>query len=141
MNVNENASSNINRREFLVLAATAAVAAAGSTAAAAVTPAERLVDAGPASHYAKDGIYTNFRDHGFFLIRSNGKLVAYSSICTHRACKITAKPDHSFYCPCHGSTFAPDGKVTHGPAKRNLPSYTISTNKAGHLIVKVSASV
>jgi len=48
-------------------------------------------------------------------------LFALSSICTHRNCLLTAEPDHSFFCNCHGSTFDENGKVTEGPAKRNLP--------------------
>ena len=50
--------------------------------------------------------------------------------------KLKAERDYSFYCRCHGSTFDPGGKVTEGPATRNLPVLP-TTNSQGHLIVKV----
>jgi Rieske Fe-S protein len=97
----------------------------------------KTVDAGLASSYAADGVYEGFRFHGFFLVRRGGKLMAISSICTHRVCKLTAEPDRSFYCDCHGSTFDPNGKVTQGPAKRDLPVYPVHTDERGHVIVVV----
>ena len=51
-------SKDIRRREFLILAA-AALAAVG---VAKTAPAERIVDAGPASGYSNDGVYAGFRD-------------------------------------------------------------------------------
>jgi len=59
---------------------------------------QRVVDAGPAENYGAEGVYQNFRSQGFFLIRKGGTLFAVSAICTHRKCKLTAEPDHSFYC-------------------------------------------
>ena len=104
----------------------------------AATGGEQTYDAGPIANYAADGVYTNFHDIGFFIIRHGGKLEALSSICTHRKCKLTAESDRSFYCHCHGSTFDPDGKVTDGPAKRDLPVLATFTSESGHLMVKVS---
>ena len=101
--------------------------------------AERIVDAGPLGDYARDGVHDRFRALGFFVIRRNGKLLALSAICTHRKCKLTAEKDHSFYCDCHGSTFDPNGRVTEGPAKRDLPFLSTQVNDKGHLLVHVSA--
>ena len=127
----------MNRRQFLLLAA--AVAAGCQTVNEGAAPAahtyERTIDAGPASNYARDGLYDTFREQGFFLIRTGGKLVAISSKCTHRVCKLTVEPDRSFYCECHGSTFDPNGKVTEGPATRDLPVFSTATDEKGHLIV------
>src|SRR5271170_4758143 len=107
----------ISRRKFLLL--TAGVVVAGcKTADNSGNPAagaEKTINAGLANNYAADGVYSNFRDEGFFVIRKGGKLFALSAICTHRDCKLTAEPDKSFYCKCHGSTFDPSGKVTEGP--------------------------
>jgi Rieske Fe-S protein len=132
----------LDRRGFLLLAATAAVAAGceavntgGSNAGGG---APRVVDAGPASAYAKEGVYSQHREQGFFLIRRGSQLTAISSYCTHRHCKLDAEQDRTFYCPCHGSTFDPSGKVTEGPAKRDLPTFATSTDARGHLLVTVS---
>ena len=84
-----------------------------------------------------DGVVTSFRDQGFFLIRRAGQTVALSSICTHRQCKVSPEPDRSFYCDCHGSTFDPAGKVTHGPATRDLPLLETHVDARGHLLVTV----
>lgn len=98
---------------------------------------ERVVNAGPVSKYAADGLYDSFRDQGFFLVRKGDKLVALSSYCTHRKCKLEAESNRSFSCPCHGSTFTPDGKANEGPAKRDLPTLPSYTNDAGELFVRV----
>jgi len=133
----------INRRQFLMLtgattacAATDCLAMADSGSSAAVGP-ERLIDAGPVGNFAADGVYDNFRDLGFFVIRKGGKLFALSAICTHRKTKLKAEPDCSFYCKRHGSTFDPGGHVTQGPATRDLPVLVTSVNETGRLLVKV----
>jgi cytochrome b6-f complex iron-sulfur subunit len=95
------------------------------------------VDAGLASAYANDGVYSQFRSLGFFIIRRGSQLTALASNCTHRKCKLDAEPDRTFYCPCHGSTFDPAGKVTEGPAKRDLPVFATTTDPRGHLLVSV----
>jgi len=131
----DHAPTGINRRQFLILAA------AGVAAPKAVEgnpTADRLVDAGPVSNYAVEGLYSGFRDQGFFVIRSGAKLIALSAYCTHRKCKLRAESDHSFYCNCHGSTFDPNGKLTEGPAKRDLAALPTTASPKGHLLVKVS---
>ena len=135
----------ISRRGFLFATAAALMTGCQSIVeqqnagrgSAEAGPRERVVDAGPVSRYAADGVYDEFRDQGFFLIRKGDKLVALSSYCTHRKCKLTTDPDRSLYCPCHGSTFSPDGKVTEGPAKRSLPTLSSFTDGTGELFVRV----
>jgi len=128
----------INRRQFLILTgATAALAATNRLSLADATGSERVIDAGPVSNFAADGVYDAFRSLGFFVIRKGGKLSALSSICTHRQVQLKAEPDCSFYCKRHGSTFDPNGHVTKGPAKRDLPVLVTSVNATGHLLVKV----
>lgn len=131
----------MNRRRFLLLAAAAMAATASQAAGDNRVPAgkERTVDTGPEANYATNGVYAGFRAQGFFIIRKGEKLFALSAICTHKKCKLAAEPDRSFYCECHGSTFDPGGKVTEGPAKRDLPVLPSFTNEKGHLIVKVPA--
>ena len=125
----------MNRRQFLILAA--ACAAMANPEHASARGPEKLIDAGPLSKYSADGLYDGFHDLGFFVIRNGDKLIAISSYCTHRKCKLTAERDHTFYCECHGSTFDPGGKVTQGPATRNLPILP-TINDKGHLFVKMS---
>jgi Rieske Fe-S protein len=124
----------MNRRQFLILAATCAALTKPTSSYA--RDAEQSIDAGPISIYSSEGLYDKFRDFGFFVLRKGEKLTALSSYCTHEKCKLKAERDHSFYCRCHGSTFDPGGKVTQGPATRNLPVLP-TANSQGHLIVKV----
>ena len=128
--------SGMPRRQFLLLAA--AVAAAPGPQNISAHSSEQLIDAGPLSNYSADGLYDRWRDLGFFVIRKGDKLIALSSTCTHRKCTLKAEHDHTFYCKCHGSTFDPSGKVTEGPAIRDLPIYATISEK-GHLFVKLPA--
>jgi nitrite reductase/ring-hydroxylating ferredoxin subunit len=131
----------VNRRQFLLLGATFAAGCAapggGKLAAAGKT---KIVNAGPAAQYLADGVYARYRDLGFFLVRRGANLFALSSLCTHKKCTLAAEPDQTFYCPCHGSTFDADGKVTEGPARRDLPVFEISTDEKGELLVKISTA-
>ncbi len=131
----------ISRRQFLIL--TASFAGGCQTMNDGAGPSlntQRVVNAGLASNYAADGVYTDFGDRGFFVVRRGDKLFALSAICTHRKCKLAAEPDRSFYCKCHGSTFDPVGHVTKGPAKRDLPMFSTSMNEQGQLVVTVPAT-
>lgn len=53
------------------------------------------------------------------------QVVAYSNKCTHQGCAVgTDSSAEDFYCPCHGSRYAPaDGAVLEGPAPRPLDRY------------------
>ena len=130
----------MNRREFLILSAAFAAGCNSMENAGPASPGEqRVVNAGPVDNYAADGVYSAFRNQGFFVVRRDGRLFALSAICTHRRCKLDAEPDHSFHCPCHGSTFNSDGHVTGGPARRDLPVLATSINGNGLLLVTVPA--
>jgi Rieske Fe-S protein len=135
-------ATGMNRRQFLVLTA-AAVAGTGcntvENGGSSTVGEERVVNAGPVGDYAADWVYSQFRDEGFFVVRKGEKLFALSAICTHRKCKLIAESDRSFYCKCHGSTFSPDGRVTEGPARRDLPVLPASVDEHGQLLVKVAA--
>jgi Rieske Fe-S protein len=130
----------LNRRKFFLLSAGLA-AGCSSMPDEGLPPArgERVIPAGPAGGYAADGVYPRFHDQGFFIIRQGQTLFALSAICTHRKCKLIAEPDNSFYCKCHGSTFDPAGRVTRGPARRDLPVLPTFTDQHGQLLVKVPA--
>ena len=145
----------IDRRQFLALTSCAATCTAlggvlggaldGIACAddAPVASANAItVDAGPAANFAKDGLYSDFRAQGFFLIRLGTQLTALSSVCTHRRIGLIARPDSTFYCHKHGSIFAEDGHVLKGPAKRPLPALATTVDPAtGHLMVTVPAAI
>jgi Rieske Fe-S protein len=136
-------TAGVSRRQFLFWTAATLVTGCqamaeqhndgGSTA----SHHDQVINAGAVSKYAADGLYDGFRDQGFFLVRKGDKLVALSSYCTHRKCKLEAESTRSFNCPCHGSTFDPNGKVTEGPARRDLPTLPSFTNDTGELCVRV----
>jgi Rieske Fe-S protein len=130
----------INRREFVLLAATACAGCATGgqdNGDSSVPKVLKVVDAGPVALYAADGIYDHFRHQGFFLVREGGKLIALSSDCTHRDCPLRALPDHTLSCKCHGSRFNASGDVLRGPARRSLPQFPTSIDPGQHLVVQV----
>jgi len=130
----------MNRRQFLRLIVGAVIVSRHTLCAGGSptgTMGERVVNAGPVSNYATDGQFEGFIDQGFFVIRKGQTLLALSAECTHRQCKLKAGSERSFYCPCHGSRFDSSGKVTEGPARRDLPIFPSMVNENGQLLVTV----
>lgn len=58
---------------------------------------------------------------------SQSKFIALNLTCTHKHCEVDYDGE-SFECPCHGSQYDKYGKVTHGPAEKNLRSYKTQYN-------------
>ena len=55
-----------------------------------------------------------------------GKVHAVSAACTHMGCLVGWNGnDRSWDCPCHGSRFALDGRVLHGPAVKPLEAVAV----------------
>ena len=54
---------------------------------------------------------------------SQNAFVALSAICTHQFCIITGFANQTYVCPCHGSTYDINGRVTGGPAPASLSQY------------------
>lgn len=131
----------LTRRQFGILAAAVAAGCERNTHAATTTPATKpsksasAVDVGPIGEFKSDDVYDAFREQGFFVIRRDDKLFAISSVCTHKGCKVRVQDDLSFLCKCHGSRFDKEGRVTKGPATRDLPRLAVATDDQKHLLV------
>jgi cytochrome b6-f complex iron-sulfur subunit len=83
---------------------------------------------GPPTFLADEKIFV-FRD------REKGFAVA-SAVCTHLGCTVGYfQNDERFHCPCHGSVFASDGSVVHGPAPRPLEWFEVTQTRDGQLRV------
>jgi Rieske Fe-S protein len=138
--------SQMNRREFVAAVACAACLCGlgGGTellADDAPTSNPSTLDVGPKSSYTTDGITTTWikPPDQVAVVRQNGKIFAFTTICTHRRGALYKESDaESFKCPRHGATFDVDGTVTGGPAKRSLNRFAISADASGHLIVDKS---
>lgn len=58
-----------------------------------------------------------------YVVINGGEVANYglNAICTHLGCVVPWNAgENMFKCPCHGSQYAPNGKVTRGPAPRSL---------------------
>ena len=52
----------------------------------------------------------------------DGKLVAYSQVCTHLSCAVVYdKAENGLFCPCHHGLFNLEGQPVAGPPTRPLP--------------------
>jgi cytochrome b6-f complex iron-sulfur subunit len=73
-----------------------------------------------------------------FVVRDQAGFYALSATCTHLGCMTRyEKENNRIFCPCHGSQFATDGRVTAGPAPRALPRLTLVVED-GSLVVDVA---
>ncbi|MCC2280699.1 MULTISPECIES: Rieske (2Fe-2S) protein [Streptomyces] len=60
---------------------------------------------------------------------AKGEFKAFSAVCTHEGCTVSAVTGGTINCPCHGSKFAvADGSVKHGPAQSPLPAKKITVS-------------
>lgn len=75
---------------------------------------------------------------GDFILFDNGnKTWALSRRCTHLGCTVNYREKEGILeCPCHQSRFSVEGKVLHGPAKKELPHYSVEKLKdnGGYLV-------
>jgi cytochrome b6-f complex iron-sulfur subunit len=76
-----------------------------------------------------------------YVIRSAAGFFALSSVCTHLGCMTRYVPESAqLACPCHGSRFSLEGKVTAGPAPRPLRRLQLTIER-GVLVVDASKEV
>lgn len=69
--------------------------------------------------------------------KNENEISIFSARCTHLGCKITKFDSEGFICPCHGSRYDFNGKVTTGPSYKSLAklSYTKDMN-SGNIVVE-----
>ena len=138
----------VSRRDFLGLASAGAVILSSLTALAGI-----LRIAKPDVHYEESqkfkigkpenfqvGIIKKLEDKRVHIFSDENGLHAITSVCTHLGC-LVAMTDKGFQCPCHGSKYDRDGRVTAGPAPRSLPWLEISESEDGTLVVDAAKEV
>ncbi|HVR76293.1 MAG TPA: Rieske 2Fe-2S domain-containing protein [Planctomycetota bacterium] len=74
-----------------------------------------------------------------YLRRSREKpeeILALHTTCPHLGCFVNAKPDGSFHCPCHDSSFNSDGSIAslRSPSPRGLDPLPTRTEKTMILV-------
>ena len=56
----------------------------------------------------------------------DGKLTAFSAVCTHLQCTVQYRPDmEKIYCACHGGVYDLNGRNIAGPPPRPLQEYKV----------------
>jgi Rieske Fe-S protein len=64
--------------------------------------------------------------HILFVRDTEKTIRALDSVCTHKQCTVEYKPDQKkIVCPCHGSQYSLDGRVSLPPAERSLQSFPV----------------
>jgi cytochrome b6-f complex iron-sulfur subunit len=88
----------------------------------------------------KTGGSVKVNDEIMLIRKSETEFMAVKTICTHKGCDVELDGD-KFVCPCHGSEYTIDGKVTQGPAKNNLKTFeTIFDSDKGTVTIKTAAN-
>ncbi len=147
MNTSTETRQNLNRREFFN-SLTVAWIAFGTAASGLLglvfrylypnvnfEPDMELII--PKEFPLSDGVNEAFKkSFGTWIVKSEGKLFALSTICTHLGCipNWTAATQ-TFECPCHGSGYYVSGVNFKGPAPRPLERYQITKTTAGDIKV------
>ena len=129
----------MNRRQFLLLIAMAAAGCrAVKNGGVSTAPRERVVDAGPVSDYATDGVYGRFRDQGFLRNpQGRGAVCHFSHLHASKMQAVGGNRSLILLSLPRFDCSIPSGRVTQGPARRDLPVFTAFTNEKGQLLVKV----
>jgi len=99
----------------------------------------QLFRVGKPEHYPLDSV-VKLPERPVFVCRDREGLYAISAVCTHLGCIVGASDD-GFACPCHGSRYDHTGKVTRGPAPRNLPWWRMRYAPDGQVVVDATQPV
>jgi nitrite reductase/ring-hydroxylating ferredoxin subunit len=136
-------SFRVNRRELLRLAgfSTGAVilgSSISSCSSGAKDSASRLnvADLKPGSlHVLSTDVAVGRDAQGVY---------AMTTVCTHEGCSLEDSAQTiaaGLRCPCHGSAFDGNGKVTNGPARADLQHYQVTIGADGTITVDTNKPV
>ena len=74
---------------------------------------------------------------GILINTADGKLIAFSAICTHLTCSVVFEEDtNTLLCPCHNGRFDLSGNVVSGPPPAPLESYNIEIQGEDIVVTK-----
>lgn len=131
-----------SRRDFLKIATTIMLGLGGVLGGAAVLrfmgfqsedSLQTEFDLGPATAFPVDSRVVAELVPAL-IIHTSGGFSALSLVCTHLGCTV-AEESAGFSCPCHGSQYDSQGKVTRGPASKPLRTLRVEVTGSGHLVV------
>jgi cytochrome b6-f complex iron-sulfur subunit len=111
-------------------------ASIGAIVAAILLPARRAfakkmavgLDKAEALKTVGGSVTLKIKDRSILFVRDTEATVrAYDPTCPHQNCSVAwnAKAAN-LQCPCHASSFSPDGKVLSGPSPRPIRTYECS---------------
>jgi Rieske Fe-S protein len=66
---------------------------------------------------------------------------ALANYCTHAGCSVSLQSNQSFYCRCHGATFAFDGGQPTSPAYQPLDHLALCIDSTGTIVVDANTVV
>lgn len=135
----------MNRREFIGWCGVGAIASSLPVALVACAPDRPQSQAGSNGTPGLDGFQvvgtvSELQQDGKILEKqflagpllvvasspANQTPTAVNPTCTHQGCLVEWQAGaQQFVCPCHGSSYGPEGKVVTGPAPRPLETYPV----------------
>lgn len=93
-----------------------------------------VVKIGPPGEYPVSKEPQRVPGQNLFIVHDAEGYAAIGAICTHLGCVVATNPE-GFDCPCHGSRFTHEGRVTHGPAPSPLLWFEMSLAPDGQIVV------
>ena len=147
-----NMSDKITRRDFLVKSALGVVVGgtvlssinleAFAKAAAAKGVVRKsgddlVVKLSENASLDKVGGSVKVNDELMLIKKSETEFLAIRTICMHKGCDVDLE-GNKFICPCHGSEYTLEGKVTQGPSKADLKTFeTMFDSEKGTVTIKM----
>ncbi len=85
----------------------------------------------------KTGGSVKVNDELMLIRKSESEFIAVRTVCTHKGCDVELEGT-KFVCPCHGSEYTLEGKVTEGPAEKDLKTFeTMFDSDKGTVTIKM----